>query len=252
MQRIPAVLSGLLLSAAVGAQPPPAVRITVAYEWSGWGHEAGTWIIERGHDGVDRRQDVGTTQDSADRVHVLPASAVDALLAATDGPAPSRESVIAQLAAGLDRDAVARLDPTVRSFPAAACTYAVQQAWVRRVLTDEELRRRVEQIVSGLWTDDYPVMTVTVQQQGRPPITFFSHAQGPAMLPWKQVPAGETDPQTLEQQPDQWRIDLSRAVDGLLPLDMGSRARFQPSWLQRQVGMRLQLDAQACGKPRGR
>lgn len=226
------------------------MHIDVAYEWSGWGGVSEHWRIERDVRGISTRVRVTDSAENQELPkQVLPAAAVEAFEAAIGAAPLSKDAAISLIAARLDRAAMLELDPELRSVPPASCTFADQQAWARRTLTVQGLHQRVRQHFKGdgvAWTDDYPVMSVTVRRQGKPDVVFLSRSQKALMLPWKQVSTGQENQQTLALAPDQWRPALSDALTRLLPEGEATRARFRSTWLQHRLKQELALEALKC------
>ncbi len=242
-------LAGLCMTAPVLAAEP-SLRIDIEYRWLGWGDVQEHWHIERDARGVTTRVDAALPMTRRDGQHVtLPAAAVSAFEAAIDAAPVTMAVAVDEVARRLDRAAITRLDPTMTRSPAPSCGFAQRQAWARKTLTEVELRKRVQQQLSpesGLWTDDYPTISVTVRRKGRPPVAFVSTSQKALMLPWKQTPMGHSQSIDIGSLPAQWRPALSDAVIALLPPGEKSRARFHPEWLQERLRLHLERDALAC------
>ncbi|EZP45516.1 hypothetical protein BW38_01969 [Stenotrophomonas sp. RIT309] len=239
-----------LCPAAMAAAADGPMRIDVAYDWSGWGGVSEHWLIERDVRGITTRVRVTDSAGSQELPkQILPAAAVEAFEAAIDAAPLSKEATISLIAGRLDRAEMLELDPKLRSMPPASCTFADQQAWARRTLTVQGLQQRVQQHFRGdavAWTDDYPVMSVTVKRQGKPDVVFLSRSQKALMLPWKQLSSGQVNQRSLSLAPDQWRPALSDALTRLLPEGEATRARFKSTWLQHRLKQELELEALKC------
>jgi len=243
------VLAGLCITAPVLAAEPN-LRIDIEYRWLGWGDVQEHWRIERDARGVTTRVDAALPMNRRDGQYVtLPAASVSAFEAAIDAAPVTMAVAVDEVARRLDRAAITRLDPTMTRSPAPSCGFAQRQAWARKTLTEVELRKRVQQQLSpesGLWTDDYPTLSVAVRRKGHPPVAFVSTSQKALMLPWKQAPMGHSQSIDIGTLPAQWRPALSDAVIALLPPGERSRARFHPDWLQERLRLHLEMDALAC------
>lgn len=240
-------VAGLCTSAPLLAAES-SLRIDIEYQWQGWGGVMEHWRIERDALGVTTRVNTDAPLTAGGRERTLvPAAAVSAFAAAIDAPPITMDAAVSEIIRQLDRAAIATLDQRWSRTPRVGCSLALQQDWVRQTLTAVELRRRVTNHLSaGMWTDDYPAMSITVTRAGKPRIAFGSTSQKALMLPWRRVPVGKQPPMEMTVLPEEWRPALSNAVAALLPPGEKTRSRFTAVWLQNRLRGQLEHEALAC------
>lgn len=250
--------TGLLALAALLVSPvamavPPRLSVHVTYDWSGWGSVSERWLIQRDAYGMTTRVQVVDAPDVKARLpELLPVDAMAAFEAALQAAPLTREATVNLISSRLDRAAILGLDPRLRSLQPGACSFVQQRAFARQALATLSLQARVARHFEGLWTDDYPMMTVVVTRPGRPDVVLVSTSQATMMLPWKRLPSAEFDQQVLAGAQEEWRPALSEAVNALLPDGDATRSRFQMGWLQDRLRSDLALESLDCGAWRRR
>ncbi|WP_313413185.1 hypothetical protein [Stenotrophomonas sp.] len=241
------VLATLLVSpVAMAVQSRMSVQVT--YDWSGWGSVSERWVIRRDAYGLTTRVQVVDAPDVQPRLpELLPFGALSAFEAALRAAPLTRDATVDLITSQLDRPAILKLDPELRSMPLARCSFAKQQAWARQALAGRGLQERVAEHFNGLRTDDYPFMTVVVSRLGHPDTVLVSTSQHTMMLPWKRLSSADFDQQVLEGAQEEWRPALSDALMGLLPAGEPTRERFKIAWFQNRLRGDLALEALRCG-----
>lgn len=153
--------------------------------------------------------------------HTVPNKHVKLLLDALVAPAWTREqgtqamrAKLAPSSVQLDRALMSSWRCDARGEQASDAVFSSKKA--RQSLIDGHY----ENFYS--WTDDYPLITIQLRWEGKPGMAVISRSQKAMMLPWETARlTGPTD-----QLNQNWSLELSQAIAGLLPPDSRAYERL--------------------------
>ena len=240
----------MLLISPVAMAVQPRMSVHVTYEWSGWGSVSERWVIRRDAYGLTTRVQVVDAPNVQPRLPVLlPIGALSAFEAALQAAPLTRDATVDLITSRLDRPAILKLDPELRSMPAATCSFAQQQAWARQALAGQGLQERVAKHFNGLWTDDYPIMTVVVSRPGRPDTVLVSTSQYTMMLPWEAPVVGGLRSAGSGRCSGRVASGVERCIDGAATCGRTYTRTLQDRLVSEQITRRSCLGGAALWNP---
>jgi len=198
-----------------------AETIHVSYNWGGLGpRRSESYDIVR--DGerykVSAAQTTAAfgTLDPSDKVeratYELPASAIEALVAALRAPPMTKAEALAALTtpAWLSDNSAA----AYQTITATPCAESARALFLSRFQDPRIARAALDQYFTGMWTDDYPWASVEADLPQIGKVERTTGSQKAFMLPWRN---GERE---------DWNPALGRAIGALLPDNSAGKDRL--------------------------